>query len=164
MQKIGIRFRAHGATGSLAVFLMIALFACMVFVLTILGAKGYRAVVNGAAENANDRILQFYLVNKLRAAQDLKSVSVEQGDGTDVLLIRDEADASVYLTRIYCYGGSLMESYDAADAAFDPELGQRLCPARALSVRIEDGLCEISITAEDGGIHDSCVYLAYDRG
>lgn len=148
--------RAHGALSSLAVFAAVGVFAAMVFLLTILGAENYRAVVEGSAEDALERVYSFFVVNRLRAADRPDAVAIETDFGMDIIRIADETDGSLYYTRIYCLDGALMESYLEADAAFDPAMGEALCAASAMTAREADGLFEIAITGTDGRVFESC--------
>lgn len=148
--------RTHGALSGFVVFTAIAIFAAMVLLLAILGARNFRAVVEGSAENTLDRVYSFFVVNRLRAADGMGAVAIETDFGMDVIRIADKTGGSLYYTRIYCVDGALMESYLEEGVAFDPAMGEALCAARALTAREAGGLIEIAITGADGQTFESC--------
>ena len=55
-----------------------------------------------------------------------------------------------YLTRVYCHDGWLMELFTASSGEFAPEDGERLMPANAMSLSLEDGLLMVQLTDETG--------------
>lgn len=147
--------RTHRGLGGFTVFLSAGLFVAMVFLLATLGARGYRAVVDGSASNALERFYSFFLMNKLRAAESSDLVETKTDFGIDILRIMDRTGESLYYTRIYCYNGSLMESLLEEGDVFDPALGEVLCEAESMTAKEENGLIVIRIVGLDGQTFES---------
>ena len=119
------------SVGVLAVFVVCAL------LVLLLGARVYGNLVEAGGETYCSRTASQYLTTRVRQTGQ---VEVTDFEGCDALVIREEADGRIYLTRIYCYDGWLRELYAAESAQLHPADGEKILEAEELSLFLEDGL------------------------
>ena len=139
--------RRISALGTLAVFVLFAL--CVLSVL-LSGAGAYRRLVQQGSESYALRTCEQYIATRVRQCARGELVSVESFGECCALVLREDVEETEYLTRIYCHEGWLMELFAAADGEFQPEDGEKLLPARELSLSLVDGLLRASVVDEYG--------------
>lgn len=142
----------HRLISGLMVFLLLALFALFCTMLIMMGAQAYRGVVDAAETNANKRILLNYPINKVRMNDDAAHIRVEDIDGTPVLVLEQDLDGDIYLTRVYCYDGALSETFMYEEDEFALEDGEPLARAESFTPKVEDGLFSFDVVAPDGSV------------
>lgn len=133
-----------------AALLLFAVFAVGVFSVLLGGAKVYRALVQRDAAVYDSRTSSQYLLSKLRQAPDPQAVSIGEFGGSAAIRITQTIAEDPYVTWIYCWDGWLMELFCAADGEFTPEDGEKVLPARDLSVTQQNDLLVIAITDGSG--------------
>lgn len=127
----------------------------------ILGGAGiYRRLNRQGSDTADRRSAVLYLTNKVRQAPG----PVETGTfgGKDALLIYEAADSGLFVTRIYCHEGWLMELFSAFEGDFSPEDGEKVLPMEALSLELTDGLLTVRFTDAQGGVR--VLHLVPEQG
>ncbi len=140
----------HAVSGT-CVFLLLGLFAVFSMLLVLLGAQAYRATVDATAEHGDRRVLQNYVRNAVRAADENGAFSVSELEGLCVLALSTPDDADErYVQYIYCYQGALRELYTSAEYGFAPEDGDPICPALGLEAQLQNGLLTVVITDAEG--------------
>jgi len=153
--------RQHHIDGLFAL-LVFALFAACILLVLLTGADLYRGLVARDDAAYSCRTGAGYLASRVRQAPDGGAVSVRPfGDG-DALVIAEEIGGSRYETLIYCHEGWLCELFAAAEDAASPAAGERVLPARVLSLRLEEGLLTVRLEGvsegtfhgDDGGAVD----------
>jgi len=109
--------------------------ACLWFIIilsllamTVMGARCYKLAVNEKEQNDHIRETLSYLQSR---AEGSESVTLKKGADGDVLCF-SEADGS-FETRIYVYGGMLMEELSQIDAPSAPERGQAICSVHSFA-------------------------------
>lgn len=127
---------------ALTVFTVFAV--CLLLVL-LTGAGVYRNLVQTGQEHYADRTKAMYLTTRARQSQ---RISVEDFGGCQALVSREEIDGETYLTRVYCYEGSLRELFSAENAALKPEDGEAVLAAQSAVFSMEDGLLIAEIDGE----------------
>ena len=136
----------------LGVLLSFTLLAACLLAVLLSGARIYRGLTERSQESFARRTAAQFLETRLRQT-DAKDIFLGSFDGTpaqqgDTLFLREEVDGEDYLTRIYCYDGSLRELYTPADSDCQQEDGERLVAAESLTLSREADLLTASVTTD----------------
>lgn len=131
----------------LAALLLFGIFAVCILAVLLTGAGAYERLTARDQAAYGRRVCTQYIATRVRQADSLGNVSVEQFGGVPALCLVDEYG---YMTRVYCYDGYLKELYASADAALSPEAGEDLMEADGLTLSLEDGLLAVTVTGSDG--------------
>lgn len=141
--------------GVLALVLF-GIFALCVLAVLLLGARGYQRLTVRGQDSYNQRTAAQYIVTRVRQADRLDALSV---DGTEVLKLTEVIDGEAYVTRVYCHGGYIRELFAPASSEFQPDAGECILPAQAVTFTLEDDLLTAEITDSNGEIVQVCVTL-----
>lgn len=153
----------HSHTISQAfVFLLLAVFAVMSTLMVLFSAQLYRGIVARTEQAGENRVLTSYLVNVTRGNDAAGAVHTDQRGGVDVLVFDWRDGESHYETLVYQYDGYLRELFADAKQPFDPEYGDEICPARAFTPEIRDGLLQMTVTDANG--EESVIHMALRSG
>lgn len=147
----------HHIDGLIAL-LLFGVFAVCVLVVLLTGADAYRRLTQRDRAAYDRRTCVQYVATRVRQADALDGVAVEDFGGTACLTLRDGG----YATRVYCYDGWLMELYCADGSELSPEDGERVMAARELDLSLADGL--LTIAAVDGQGTRSTLLLSLRSG
>lgn len=137
----------HRNITQLLTLVVFCLFALCVAVVLLLGGKVYRDLTQRAEISSDRRTAVRYLTTRFQQAPE---VQVEDFCGLHTLTVREEIGGKTYLTRVYCYEGSVRELFSGADAQVRPEDGETVLDADSLTFSREDGLLTVEITHPDG--------------
>ena len=141
------------ALTAIAALLVFAVFAVGILGVLLGGAGVYRRLTKRNHDSYNSRTCVQYIATRIRQAPNAQSVKVASfGDG-DALFIYDTIGTETYLTRVYCYNGWLMELFTADNNGFAPEDGEKLIPAKDLSLALTDGLVDVCLIDSNGESH-----------
>lgn len=132
---------------SLAALLLFAVFAACVLAVLLTGARAYRDITQRDRDAYNARIAAQYVAQRVRQADSLYGVAVEDFGGVQALVL---GAGEEYVTRVYCYDGALMELYCPADGSFGPEDGDKVVEASEMSLSMEDGVLDIVVRTPGG--------------
>lgn len=141
--------RESKVTG-LLVLVVFTVFALCILMVLLTGAKCYESLVHRGEENYEYRTAAQYLATRVRQADAAEGLSVENFAGQSTLMLRQEIDGEYYLTRIYCYEGSLRELFTTESGSFSPEDGEVLMELSALSFEKTDNSLSAHMTMADG--------------
>lgn len=130
----------------LGALLLFCVFAACVLGILLTGAGLYRRLTERDQASYDRRTGSQYIATRVRQADRLGSVAVEEFGGTDALALEDEYG---YVTRVYWHDGWLMELYAAAGAEFSPEDGEKLMPADGLALSLEGRLLRVEFAGEE---------------
>lgn len=134
---------------TVAALLCLAVFAVGILSVLLGGVRAYTRMTQRDQIAYENRSAVQYFATKVRQISGSEAVSVAPfGDG-QALVIADVVDGDMYLTRIYCYQGWLMELY-SAPGNFNLEDGEKLLPLKGLELALEGRLLTAVYTAEDG--------------
>lgn len=136
--------------GSLLTSALVCLFALLSVLVIAIGVQAYNQVVRNADANAQLRTSLSYTANKIRAHDGLGEIAAAREGGIDTLALFQAIEGEAYVTYIYCYDGMLYEWFTAADAAFDPELGEALVPMESFRASVGDNRVEQWYVNTDG--------------
>lgn len=153
----------HNLDG-LAALLLFAVFAASVLAVLLTGAKAYRGVTRRDQEAYNARTAVQYVAQRVRQADSLYGVAVEEFGGVESLVL---GQGEEYITRLYCYEGWLMELYCLAGEDFSPEDGERVVEAQELKLSLDRGMLGVQVlTAQEEapGSRTSELWLALRSG
>jgi len=149
--------RTKHSIGALFIFLLIGAFAVFLLLLVLTGVGAYRNTVDGAYRTAQVRTSLGYIANKVRAADQIGGVSVEEWRGVQTLLIREWDEDWEYNTRIYYLpngdgapGGGLYENFAFAGDELAHEEDNRIANIASLDMSVENGLLSLRMETEDG--------------
>lgn len=134
----------------LMALLLFGVFAVCLLIVLLTGADSYQGLTQRDRMSDNRRVCAQYLATRVRQSDAAGAVSGGEFGGGDALLLSQDIDGEEYVTRIYVSGGYLMELFSTADSEMAPEDGEKLMAAKALSVSLDGGLLELSVTPEDG--------------
>lgn len=134
----------------LLVLVVFTLFSLCILGVLLTGAKSYEALVRRGGESYVYRTAAQYLSTRVRQADQMDAISVEDFGGQTALVLRQEIHGETYLTRIYCHNGSLRELFTAETGTFSPEDGERLLALSALSFEKTENTLSAHVTMADG--------------
>ena len=145
-----------------AALLVLAVFAVGILGALLGGAGIYRRLTRRDQQSFNSRTCAQYITTRVRQAPG--QVQVASFGGGDALVIPETIGGEIYLTRVYCYDGWLMELYTAEGGSFDPQDGEKLLPAQELALTLENGLLSVRLTGSGGDIQALCLHLRGQEG
>lgn len=135
---------------TVAALLVLAVFAVGILSVLLSGAGAYQRLNRRDQAAFESRTAMQYLVTKVRQASGSDAVSIVPFGQGNALVIRQEQENEVYLTRIYCHDGWLMELYSFAEGEFSPEDGEKIMPMAALELKMrQDLLCISAVFSDD---------------
>lgn len=153
----------HSHTISQAfVFLLLGVFAVMSTLMVLFSVQLYRGIVSQTEASSESRVLTSYLVNVARGNDALNQVHIDAREGVDVLVFDWLDGEDRYETLVYQHDGYLCELFADADQPFDPEFGEKICPAQGFIPEIKDGMLQMTVTDANGG--ESVIHLALRSG
>lgn len=135
---------------TIAALLVLAVFAVGILSVLLGGAAAYQRLNQRDQAAFESRTCVQYLATKVRQASGPDAVSIAPFGQTDALVIRQDLEGEVYLTRIYCHDGWMMELYGFEDGQYAPEDGEKILPLSGLEMDMQQDLLSISVAAADG--------------
>lgn len=155
--------------GEFFTFALFGMFLLLSLLVVVIAAGGYRTVVATADTATEVRTCLGYVAGRVRSDVATKSISIEEMNGTPVLLLVEEYDGEEYATLIYHYEGSLYESVEFVEYMepefFDPEFGERLTAIAGFHAGWADkDLLRLTVTATDGYEQTLCLALRAGQG
>lgn len=139
----------HYITGLMAL-LVFGVFAVCVLSVLLTGADAYRRLTERDQAAYGRRTCVQYVATRVRQADALDAVSVEEFGGADCLVLTETIEGADYVTRVYCWDGWVRELFSAAGTDLDPEDGEQVMEAAALALTLEDGLLRVTATDPAG--------------
>ena len=139
----------HHLDGLLAL-LLFGVFAASILSVLLTGAGVYSRLTQRDQNAYDRRTCVQYLATKVRQAPSGAQITAGTFGEGDALLLSEDIDGQPYLTRIYCYDGWLRELFSAADDPFAPKDGEKILPAQALALHIDDNLLQVDLTDSSG--------------
>lgn len=153
--------RKHHIDG-LLVLLLFGVFATCILSVLLTGADAYRRLAERDDESYSRRTAAQYITTKVRQAVDAEAVSVESFGASDALVLTEEIDGYVYITRIYYYDGYIRELFSDAEVDMMPEDGEQVLPTQGMTLSLENDLLSVQLTDANG--HTTALTLALRGG
>lgn len=149
--------RQKHSVGGVGVLLLTAVFAVCVLLVLLTGADSYRRLTARDTASFQRRTPVQYLATKVRQADAAGCVEVgtfggpggTDGQG-DTIFLREVIDGAPYVTRLYCYDGSLRELFTEESAQAAPEDGEQVLEASGLEADLTGGLLRVTAVSADG--------------
>ena len=145
---------------TLLALLLFGLFSVCVLAVLLTGADAYRRLTRRDRLSFDSRTCTQYVATRVRQNDSLDSVTVEDFDGVDALVLGDEE----YVTRVYCYQGKLMELYSAREDALTPAAGEAIMDLDWLEMGLSNGLLTIQVLDTRGEVSTLCLSLRSGEG
>ncbi len=143
-------FLKKGSISGLAALLLFCVFAIGILSVLLSGAGAYRRLTLRDSRSYDSRTCAQYVATKLRQAPGPESVELAPFGEGDALYIYQEIGGELYLTRIYCHEGWLMELFTAAETEMEPQDGEKILQAQSMALRLEQDLLGLSIVDGSG--------------
>ena len=140
----------HAVSGAF-VFLLLGVFAVSCLAMVLFGVRAYRESVARGQERSEERILSAYVRSMVRSLDAEGAAGTEEFPGVsgNILTLREEYDEA-YLTRIYVYQGQMYEWFSEETAEFEPDKGEKVCPAQELSAALSGNILTLEMRTEKG--------------
>lgn len=153
-----MKTQKHHIEGLIALLLFGVFAVCLMTVL-LTGANAYRSLTDRDQTAYDRRVCAQYLAARVRQADRLDGVAVQPfGDG-DALVLIEDIDGYSYATYVYLSDGYLMELFCALDSGLAPDAGERIMPAKGLSLNLDGRRLDVGLTAPDGALTELTLSL-----
>ncbi len=138
----------------LFVLALFGIFAFSALMLVMIGANVYQNTVDDMSSNFDSRTATAYITEKLRQGDAAGSVSLEQLEDTDALVLSQDIEGQEYCTYLYFHQGNLMELFTrrGADLVGDTlGAGQAIMPLKDMEIKaLSDSLFSVRLTTAEG--------------
>lgn len=135
---------------------MLALFCIFIIgslTLMNVGVHVYKNIVENNAENFRLRASLSYVATKVRQFDTADTVFVQEEEGVPMLVFQEELEGSIYLTKIYCHDGKMMELFQEEGLEHDLKDGFEMMELDELWIEQQGN--KILLTAMDDGKKES---------
>lgn len=146
---------------NLMALVLFAVFAVSVLGVLLLGADSYHRLTERDQKTYQRRTCSQYIATRVRQADRLDAIRISSFGEGDCLTFSEEVDGVRYLTRVYCWNGTLMELLTEETATLSPEYGEAIMEAQSLSAVLADGMLTVTVQTESG---DSTLTLSLHSG
>lgn len=153
--------RQHHIDG-LFVLLSFGVYAVLVLLVLLTGAKSYRSQVARDQQSWDSRTGLQYVAAKLRHAdeKDAVSLSGEEDGGYKTLELTETIEGERYTTSIYCDDGYIRELFTLSGNPFLPEDGEKVMPVQQLRFYLDDdGQLRVKVVDVNGNHEAMMLYL-----
>ena len=137
-------------TDTLMVLVLFGIFAVCILSVLLTGAQDYQRLSLRDQSSFDRRTAAQYISTKVRQAESPSQVWTESFQGQPALVVANDYDGELYLTRIYCYDGYIRELFASELYDMLPSDGEAMLPAQGMQISSEDGVLHITITDTDG--------------
>ena len=149
------RSQTHITT--LAALSLLAVFAVTILLVLLRGATIYRRMTDRDQETWQARAAYQYVATRLRQEARLDAIAVEDFDGVRALTLGVGGE---YLTRLYCYDGSLRELYAPAELTLSPGDGEPLLALQRMEPTQSAGHLQLELTTHHGAVRQLTLDLS----
>ncbi len=141
----------HGVS-SVAVLLLMSIFAVCVLMVLLTGASSYKRLASRDSKVYEWRTGIQYITAKIRQTDESGAVWIDDFDENvqvDTLFLSEIIGKQTYITRIYCYNGYLYELYTSEDASMNLQDGTQIMPLKEMKLGQKDNRLAVSLTDEN---------------
>ena len=152
--------RRQTGAGAIASLILTCVFGATLLLSLAAGAGVYRRVQERTERGAAARVGLTYLAAKLRGADAKDTVYAGTFGGGDALYLLEDLGGLTYETILYVYDGQLRELLCEQGWEAEPQDGEPVAAARALTVKEpEPGLLRLEYTDGSGQTEAADIYL-----
>ena len=148
--------KGHRKITQLLVLLVFGVFALCVAAVLLTGGRAYQTLTQRGSQANSRRVAVRYITTRFQQAP---AARVEDFCGLQALTVREEIGGRAYITRVYCYEGTIRELFSAADAQVAPGDGEIVLEAEELTFSQKDSLLTAEVTLPDGNCQQVLLYL-----
>ncbi len=148
----------------LLVLVLFGIFAICILVVLLTGAGAYERLVERQQESYGIRTVPQYIATKVRQADVQGAVRIGDFGGVESLELVEYLAEEEYITRIYCYDGSLRELFSDTSGEFSPEDGERILEAEQVDFSLKDGCLWVAVTTAEGEKTEIKLTLRSEKG
>lgn len=134
----------------LLVLVLFGIFAICILAVLLTGAGAYKRLVERQQGAYANRTVPQYIATKVRQADVQGTVRIGDFGGVESLELSETLGGEEYITRIYCYDGTLRELFSAASGNFTPEDGESILEAEQVDFSLENGCLRVLVTTIKG--------------
>ncbi len=143
----------------ISVLLIIGVFILASLALVNVGIGAYKNIVLTTNDNFQLRTSLSYVATKVRQSDTLNSISIEEKDGVNVLILGEEIDGAIYETLIYHYQGHLCELYREQGMDYDLSYGIPVMEIDQFNIKLmDDGYLWIEAQNKDSEAEELILY------
>ncbi len=135
------------SAASLAVFVLLGIFALMSVMVVLMFSQEYRMTINAVHENGESRIVESFLADLTRACDKADSVSVNERDGVTMVCLRQEDG---WTRCVYCADGNLCEQMTDDVETIDFSFGEVICSLKAFDASLSGRMLQMNATRQNG--------------
>ncbi len=139
--------------------LVFAVFALSVLSVLLYGSKIYGKISTRDDTAFNMRTAAQYVSTKIRQTELQNAIRIEDFDGVCSIVLPVNYGTESYITRLYCYEGSLYELFSPEDVQMTKKDGEKLISLSRLSAEISDGILTVDIFADREESETFKIYL-----
>ena len=100
----------------------------------LLAARIYQSTTDDSQRNYTSGTALSYLTEKLRQNDREDGIFLDELDGTQAVVLRQETADASYLTYLYAWDGQLRELYVKEGTTLSPSAGKSILPVKEFSV------------------------------
>ena len=139
--------KGHRKITQLLALLVFGVFALCVAAVLLTGGRAYQTLTQRGSQANSRRVAVRYITTRFQQAP---AARVEDFCGLQALTSWEEINGKTYITRVYCYEGTIRELFSAAGAQVAPGDGEIVLEAEKLTFSQKDSLLTAEITLPDG--------------
>lgn len=133
------------------VLCLFVMFAVVLLYILFFGVRVYQSISQKANLNYEQRTSLLYLVNKIRAYEQIDCIELGTFEDQDALLLKEEINGIEYVTKVYEYDGQLMELFMEEGTDLEPVAGTKITQVHSLDMeKLENGLVQFTVELMDG--------------
>ena len=140
--------QTHSISG-MFVFVLLGIFALFSTVMVLMGAQAYKSSVDRLSMHNATRIAPAYVRSMVRGDDEKGVIYIEEAEGIPCVTMLNTYDEEQYVTRVYCYDGTLREWFTSAEYAFVPEDGEKVCDLDEMNCEIRGGILYVGLRSGD---------------
>lgn len=126
-------------------------FAVSALTVLLLATNIYRSTTEHSSRNYTAETSLAYITEKIHQNDTSGAVSLGTFDGHDALVLKQEYNATAYITYIYAEGHSLKELYIKEGASVDASAGKTILPVEDFTMEsIKNNIFRFTCTDANG--------------
>ena len=143
----------------LMALILFGVFSVCILLLLLTGADVYKKLTTRDNDVYSYRTATQYISTKVRQNDISGMISVEDFDGESALVLGEEYEGYMYLTKLYCHDGYLMELFCEEGSVLEPADGEKILEVTSAEFDMEDNMVIADIVMPDGTKETVKLYL-----